>query len=98
MASVTFPIELTGLVAAALTTLAFLPQVLQTLRSGSTAGLSLPMLAVLATGVALWLVYGLGLGQWPVILANGATLLLVTILLVLKLRDTRRGAPTPPGE
>lgn len=85
-----FTVELIGLVAAVLTTLAFLPQVVQTLRSGSTAGLSLPMLVVMTVGVALWLVYGLGLGQLPVILANGATLLLVTLLLALKLRDTRR--------
>ncbi len=85
-----FSVELIGLVAAVLATLAFLPQVVQTLRSGSTAGLSLPMLVVMTVGVALWLVYGLGLGQLPVILANGATLLLVTLLLGLKLRDTRR--------
>lgn len=83
-------IEIMGLVAAALTTFAFLPQVLQTWRSGSTEGLSLPMLAVLTTGVALWLVYGLGTGQLPVVLANGATLVLVGVLLALKLRDSLR--------
>lgn len=85
-------IEIMGLVAAALTTFAFLPQVLQTWRSGSTEGLSLPMLAVLTTGVALWLVYGLGTGQLPVVLANGATLVLVGVLLALKLRDSLRPA------
>lgn len=79
--------DLIGLVAAALTTFAFLPQVITTWRSRSTAGLSLLMLSVLAAGVALWLVYGLGAGQLPVILANGATLVLVMILLGLKLRD-----------
>lgn len=84
--------EITGLVAATLTTLAFLPQVAQTLRSRSTAGLSLPMLVVFATGIALWLVYGLGTGQVPVIAANGVTLVLVLVLLGLKLRDRMRGA------
>lgn len=82
--------ETIGLVAAALTTFAFLPQVLQTWRSRSTEGLNLAMLAVLATGLALWLLYGFGLGQLPVILANGATLLLVAVLLALKLRDVLR--------
>ena len=76
-----------GLVAPALTTFAFLPQVVQTWRSGSTAGLNLPMLAVLATGIALWTIYGLGTGQLPVILANAVPLCLVAILLALKLRD-----------
>lgn len=83
-------LETIGLVAAALTTFAFLPQVVQTWRSRSTAGLNLPMLIVLTTGVALWLVYGLGRGQLPVILANGVTLVLVTTLLGLKLRDVAR--------
>jgi MtN3 and saliva related transmembrane protein len=83
-------LESIGLVAAALTTFAFLPQVVQTWRSGSTAGLNLPMLVVLTTGIAFWLVYGLALGQLPVILANGVTLMLVAVLLALKLRDVIR--------
>lgn len=82
--------ELIGLVAASMTTFAFLPQVITTWRSRSTSGLSLVMLSILATGVALWLVYGLGAGQLPVILANGATLVLVLILLGFKLRDVLR--------
>ncbi|TPE50784.1 SemiSWEET transporter [Amaricoccus solimangrovi] len=79
--------DVTGLVAAFLTTMAFLPQVIQTWRSRSTADLNLGMLLALSTGVALWFVYGLGTGQVPVILANGATLMLVMVLLTLKLRD-----------
>ncbi|PZQ49018.1 MAG: hypothetical protein DI556_12795 [Rhodovulum sulfidophilum] len=84
--------EVTGLVAALLTTLAFLPQVIQTWRSRSTADLNLGMLLALATGVALWFIYGIGTGQLPVTLANGATLLLVSVLLGLKLRDRFRRA------
>ena len=83
--------ESMGLVAALLTTFAFLPQVIQTWRSGSTAGLNLPMLLVLTSGVFLWLLYGLGTGQLPVALANGATLVLVSVLLFLKLRDVLGG-------
>ena len=95
----TLLLESVGLVAAALTTFAFLPQVVQTWRSKSTAGLNLPMLVVLTAGVALWLVYGLGIGELPVILANGATLLLVALLLALKLRDLRRARGlASPGE
>lgn len=95
-------LDATGLAAASLTTIAFLPQVLQTWRSGSTAGLSLPMLIVFATGLALWLIYGLGIGQLPVILANGITLMLVAVLLAMKLRDVlrarARGPAGLPGE
>ena len=87
--------ETAGLVAAALTTAAFLPQVIQTWRARSAAGLNLPMLVVFATGIALWLVYGLGTRQLPVILANGITLVLVSVLLGLKLRDRMRPPPAP---
>lgn len=88
--------DLIGLVAAALTTFAFLPQVIQTWRSRSAAGLNFSMLLVLATGVFLWLVYGIGAGQLPVILANGATLVLVLILLCFKTRDLLRRGPLVP--
>ena len=84
-------LELTGLIAAGLTTFAFLPQVVQTWRSRSTEGLNLPMLAVLASGIVLWTIYGFGTGQLPVILANTITLCLVAILLGMKLRDTLFG-------
>ncbi len=82
-------IDTTGLVAAVLTTLAFLPQVLQTWRARSASSLNLPMLLLMTVGIALWLAYGFGTGQLPVILANGVTLLLVGVLLGLKLRDRR---------
>ena len=83
-------VDVTGFVAALLTTFAFLPQVLQTLRSRSTEGLSLPTLVAMTVGIVLWLFYGLGTGQLPVVLANGVTLMLVAVLLALKLRDLRR--------
>jgi MtN3 and saliva related transmembrane protein len=83
-------VEATGLAAAGLTTAAFLPQVVETWKARSAAGLSLTMLLVFATGVALWLFYGVATGQLPVILANAVTLVLVMVLLGLKLRDRRR--------
>jgi MtN3 and saliva related transmembrane protein len=41
---------------------------------------------VFTLGVALWLVYGLLLHNWPILLANGVTLLLSLAILILKLR------------
>lgn len=81
------PIDLLGFVAAALTTFAFLPQVVRALATRSVRDLSLPMLASFALGVLLWLAYGILSAQPPVILANAVTLALVLVLLVLKLRD-----------
>lgn len=81
--------SLLGLLAAALTTAAYVPQVLHTWRSKSTKDLSLPMLVLFCTGVLLWLLYGLWIHDVPVLVANGLTLLLALSLLGLKL--TYRG-------
>ena len=75
-----------GYLAASLTTLSFLPQALHTFRTRDVSGISLGMYATFTTGVALWLVYGLLLGAWPLIAANGLTLLLALAILVMKLR------------
>ena len=75
-----------GYLAAALTTVAFVPQALHTLRSRDTRGISLAMYAIFTVGVACWLGYGMMLGSWPMILANVVTLALSAAILVLKLR------------
>lgn len=78
--------ELVGLAAAFLTTLAFLPQVLHTIRTRSTHDISLRMYSLFTLGVFLWLIYGLILRDFPIIGANAVTLLLSGTVLVLKLR------------
>jgi len=75
-----------GFAAGTLTTLAFLPQVWHTYRHKSVEGLSYTTLVTFSLGVVLWFVYGLYLHSWPMILANGVTLLLQLPLLVMKLR------------
>jgi len=78
-------VTLLGLLAGTLTTIAFLPQLRQTWRTRSAKDVSLGMLLIFISGVALWLVYGLLLGQLPIILANVVTLLLNLGILGLKL-------------
>lgn len=77
---------LIGFVAGGLTTIAFIPQLVKTWKSRSAEDVSLGMLVIFCTGVALWLVYGLLIGAWPVILANVVTLVLALAILLLKLR------------
>ncbi|MBV9540599.1 MAG: SemiSWEET family sugar transporter [Alphaproteobacteria bacterium] len=79
-------ITLIGLAAAFCTTIAFLPQVIQTWRTRSTRDLSLPMFSIFTTGIALWLVYGLIVRDVPLIAANGVTLVLSGTILWFKLR------------
>jgi MtN3 and saliva related transmembrane protein len=78
--------RLVGLGAATLTTVAFVPQVWRSLKTHDTRGISLSMYAVFTSGVALWLAYGLLLGDLPIILANIVTLALALAVLVLKIR------------
>lgn len=75
-----------GLAAACCTTIAFVPQLVKTWKTRSTADLSLGMFLVLVIGIILWLAYGMLLGDVPLIVANGITLVLAGIILVFKLR------------
>jgi MtN3 and saliva related transmembrane protein len=79
--------ELTGYAAAVLTTLSFVPQVIHTLRTRDTRAISLGMYLLFSAGVALWLIYGIIIGSWPVILANAVTLVLASTVLWHKLGE-----------
>lgn len=78
--------DLIGTLAAVLTTISFLPQALHTFRTKDVRGISLGMYSAFTLGVALWLVYGVLLGAWPVVIANVITLALASAILVMKLR------------
>lgn len=78
--------ELIGYLAAALTTCSFVPQALHTFRTRDVAGISLGMYSVFTAGVALWLLYGLALSAWPIVVANAVTLALAGAILGMKLR------------
>lgn len=75
-----------GSIAATLTTTAFIPQAWQVWRTRHTKDISLGMYAIFTSGVALWAIYGMMIGSWPVIIANCITLLLAGAVLVMKIR------------
>ena len=75
---------LIGALAAILTTIAFIPQAWMTWKTRRAQGVSLGMYDIFTTGVAMWLLYGVLIGAWPIILANVFTLAL--FILVMKLR------------
>lgn len=77
---------LIGLLAGALTTISFLPQVIKTCRSKSTKDLSLGMFVTSSTGILLWIFYGIALHSMPIVIANVVTFLLVFVILMLKLK------------
>jgi MtN3 and saliva related transmembrane protein len=78
--------DLVGYAAATLTTVAFIPQTLHSWRSRDLSGVSLGMYSLFTMGVTLWLLYGVMLESWPIIIANAITLTLAGSVLFLKLR------------
>ncbi len=78
--------QLIGYIAAILTTFSFLPQAIRTIKTKDTSGLSLQMYSMFTLGVLFWLIYGIQLGEIPIILANAVTLLLSSIVLRMKLK------------
>ncbi len=77
--------EWLGFTAACLTTGAFLPQAILTLRTRDVSGISLAMYSAFTVGVGLWLAYGILLGAWPIIAANTITLGLASFILGCKI-------------
>jgi MtN3 and saliva related transmembrane protein len=84
-------VELLGYCAAFLTTIAFLPQVIRSWMTRDLSGISLGMYSLFTSGVGLWLIYGLIIEKWPLILANALTFLLSLSILMLKV-----STKTPP--
>ncbi|MDX6739001.1 SemiSWEET transporter [Actinocorallia sp. A-T 12471] len=79
-----------GLLAGALTTGCWLPQLLRSWRTRSTEDISWTYLALLGTGIVLWLAYGLMSDDLALIAANGLTLLFITLIAAMKSRETPR--------
>ncbi|MGB4062147.1 MAG: SemiSWEET transporter [Burkholderiaceae bacterium] len=78
--------DIIGFFAATLTTASFIPQAWLTFKTKDVSGISLGMYSVFTTGVAGWLVYGVLLQAWPVVIANTVTLALASGILAMKLR------------
>ncbi|MCR4301496.1 MAG: SemiSWEET transporter [Sulfuricaulis sp.] len=79
-------VNIVGFAAGALTTLAFVPQVIKIWKSKHARDISLGTFAIFSFGVTMWLLYGIQLGAVPIILANGMTLVLSLTILFFKIK------------
>lgn len=79
-------ITILGLIAGALTSASLLPQVIKSWKTKTTKDLSLGTFALWETSVALWVIYGVILGEFPLILWNSVTLCLISAMIILKLK------------
>jgi len=83
-------VEHIGFLAAFLTTVSFLPQVIQVVKTKETKGISLSMYVIFVLGVASWLGYGISVSDRPMIIANSITLALASLILAYKVKSVIR--------
>ncbi|MBN8585779.1 MAG: SemiSWEET transporter [Ignavibacteria bacterium] len=81
----TFTLAL-GLLAACLTTFAYLPQSIKAIRTKHTKDISFPMVIMLEAGLITWLSYGILINSIPIIAANTVSIVFMTTILILKIK------------
>ena len=79
-------VELIGYLAALCTTLSFVPQAAKTIKTRDTAGISLWMYVIFTLGVFLWLMYGVAIRNYPVMIANAVTFALAATIFGFKIK------------
>lgn len=79
-------VEVIGFIAGIFTTIAVLPQLIKSWQTKKVSNVSPVMFAILMIGVGLWVVYGVLKSDLPIILTNGTSFLLNTLMLILMLR------------
>ncbi len=82
-----FHIDIIGYLAALLTTFSFLVQAIQSWRTRDLSGISAGMYSMFTLGVGLWLIYGIVIESWPLIVTNALTFLFALSILLMKLKQ-----------
>jgi MtN3 and saliva related transmembrane protein len=75
-----------GYLAAACTTISFIPQAVKVYKTKSAKDISLGMFSLMTAGVLFWLIYGIMINSLPIIAANAVTLFLSLYILMMKIR------------
>ena len=83
-------IQIAGHVGAFLSSITFIPQVYKVWKTKSAGDLSLAMMLIVVTSTLVWLIYGIALMLWPVILANGIICVLSLLLVYFKFAYTKK--------
>lgn len=83
-------IEMVGLTGSALSSITFIPQVVQAWKTKSVGDLNLSMIVIIAVSTIVWLVYGIGRGALPVIICNAIILILSLTLIYFKFSFTKK--------
>tara|TARA_Y100000991_G_C21657146_1_gene215089 strand:- start:122 stop:391 length:270 start_codon:yes stop_codon:yes gene_type:complete len=82
--------EFFGYFAAILTTAAFLPQLIKTLKTKKAEDVSLVTLIMFMSGVGSWIIYGYEISSFPILLANIITFILNFFILISKIYYSKK--------
>jgi MtN3 and saliva related transmembrane protein len=91
-------IEMVGHLGSLLSSITFIPQVYKTWKSRSAGDLSLLMMGIVFTSTIVWLIYGIGLDLWPVIICNSIICALSLLLIFFKLTFKPPNAAISPKQ
>jgi MtN3 and saliva related transmembrane protein len=78
-------VTMVGSAAALASTISFAPQAWKIIKSRKTEDISRRAYVLTVTGFALWTIYGIMLGEWPLIATNTICLGLSSFILFMKL-------------
>ncbi len=79
-------ISIIGYIAGICTAWANLPQLIQVIRTKHTKDISRLMYIILNTGVFLWIIYGYFISDYPIMIANTITFLMIFPILIMKIK------------
>lgn len=82
-------IQFIGPIGTSLTTISFLPQIIQVLKTRDVSEISLGMYITFVLGVILWTIYGFILNDITIIASNGITTILATVILYSKWNEPK---------
>lgn len=78
--------QIIGLAAGVCTAISLVPQVIKTIKEKEAEDVSLTMLLVLGTGLALWIVYGIRRSDLPIVATNSFSLLVNITMVILRIK------------
>ena len=81
-----------GIIAAVLTTVSFIPQVIQVVRTKDTSSISLFMYVLFVVGVMGWIIHGIIMQDNAIIFANVFTFIFSSYILFVKIQNTLKQA------
>lgn len=82
--------QVIGIAAGICTSTSLIPQVVKTIKEKKAEDVSLGMLLVLATGIILWIVYGIKKNDLPIIATNAFSLLVNITMVILGIKYKKK--------